>query len=91
TGVGEINTDMRFDVYPNPNNGNLNVDVALPGIQDIAIEIYNELGQRLLTKSESRFYSGTLQFNLSTYAPGLYFVKLTGKDHSVARKIILQK
>ena len=59
--------ELVFNLYPNPANNQISVEVASP-IE--TIEILNTTGQRVLT-------ANTKQVDISTLAKGIYFVKVT--------------
>ena len=78
----EENTTNLFSIYPNPNNGLLNIKSAIP-ISEITI--YNNLGQLLFTSEENN------QIDISTLSEGIYFVKIKDENGQTETKKVLKK
>lgn len=66
-------------VYPNPSKGLVTVD----GVDLIALEIYNMLGQKVLTSNNKTIVTETL-------STGNYFLKIATADGSTMKKIIVE-
>lgn len=75
-------------LHPNPSNGVLNMD--LPSIDEaITIQVVNAAGQ--IVHSEIIAGNHTKhQLDLSMARQGVYFVKITGNNESVVKKIVIQ-
>lgn len=74
-----VDTELvnRFAVYPNPTSGILNI----AGENIESSEIYNYLGQSILTTKENKI-------DLSSYPAGVYFVKILTSDKTITVKFI---
>ena len=73
--AGKSSTEISFEkpvikVYPNPSNGIINIVSQQNELMD-KIEIYNHMGQLILTKHNEYNF----QINLSNQSPGIYYVK----------------
>lgn len=68
TGV-EVNRLETFDVYPNPTNDKLNINLSTPNAK---VVIYNSVGAMM---EETVVNGNHHMFDVSRYTPGLYFVK----------------
>jgi hypothetical protein len=67
-GTGSFSvTEKTFSIYPNPNNGQFNIDVK----EDATVSITNMLGQ-LIVKQKLSF--GNNEINLQDKPNGIYFV-----------------
>ena len=80
------NTNLAFNLYPNPNNGTFTVELP-EYTKDVRIEILNIQGDVI--------YSDVLvanrnNINISDYAKGIYFVKLISDKTERVEKIIIQ-
>ena len=73
--AGKYSTEISFEkpvikVYPNPSNGIINIVSQQNELMD-KIEIYNHMGQLILTKHNEYNF----QINLSNQSPGIYYIK----------------
>jgi serine protease AprX len=79
-------------IYPNPNNGILNVELgpsASSGLngKDSRIKITNTLGQTILEESSTIQH---LTFNIQNFPSGIYFINVSSSDHNITKKIVKQ-
>lgn len=82
------NTSMN--VYPNPSNGHVFIDVNLIEKKDGTIEINNVLGEKVYTYEFKNLTAESVEANLAELKKGVYFVSLrSGKDH-LTKKLIIQ-
>lgn len=89
--VGLVNKNSianKLAVYPNPNNGNFALNVALNNNETYTLRIHNALGQivYIATIRDASNYSTTI--NLTT--KGIYAVTLTGKMSTQTQKIVIE-
>lgn len=79
--------------YPNPFNPTTTIRFGLPEAGDVRIEIYNIVGQKLLTLREGFTVGGyhEITFDASTFGSGVYFCKMTANNFQSIRKMILIK
>ncbi|MBK5283948.1 MAG: T9SS type A sorting domain-containing protein, partial [Bacteroidia bacterium] len=91
TGIDGLSSSSAFDVYPNPTNGLLNVNLNLDGSSNVLIRVYNSIGERVMSRELKNAVSGPYSLNLSELSAGNYVVQLVnGKNNSV-RKITVNK
>lgn len=85
TSVPTVNVKSTITVYPNPGNGNFTVSGLTSGQ---VVEMYNYLGQLLTSAVADN--STTMHFNISTYANGMYLMRIQNKDGSgvIEKKIV---
>lgn len=76
------NTFANLTYYPNPVNGNITI-AAPEGLTGIAV--YNVAGQLLLQKKVN---SATDITDMSSYAAGIYFFKVTNGENSANIRIV---
>ena len=82
------NSYSTFNVFPNPNNGILNISLANSSGKQ-TIEIKNIIGQTVYSKITSNSSSNTI--NLSNINKGIYTVSLINENGtSSSKKIIIQ-
>ena len=84
----EDNSYSTFNVYPNPNNGILNISLTNTSDEQ-TIEIKNIIGQTV--HSQIAGNSSTVTINLSDFNKGIYTVSLISDNGtSSTKKIIIQ-
>ncbi len=80
-----------FNVYPNPTNGLISVDVSLLESSDTKIEILDLLGKSLI--SVEKFVPVnqivTIPLDLSGLSNGMYFIRISDKQSSEMKRISL--
>ncbi len=92
----EIGDFQLFQNYPNPFNSETQIRIDLSGKNYLRLEIYNLIGQKVRTLFQGNKAAGTYQFrwdgrnNLDQQmASGLYFYRLTGKNFSQQKRMML--
>lgn len=63
----------RINVYPNPTNGPVQIDLSGYAHQAVRIEVYDSYGHKLQTKNTD---NPAFNLDLSGYPSGLYFIRL---------------
>jgi len=93
--VGEFSLDGAF---PNPFNPETQIAFSLPVSSNVKIEIYNILGQRVVTVTDKRFDAGShrVRWNSqdesgATVASGMYFARMTAGEFSASKKLVIMK
>jgi hypothetical protein len=84
----EINAS-DISVYPNPATDKL--IVSSPELVVNKIEIYNSLGEKVLTQTAPynvKPFQTTV--NVSSFSSGIYFLKLKSKSDYFIKKIIIE-
>ncbi|RSK44940.1 T9SS type A sorting domain-containing protein [Hymenobacter rigui] len=78
---------LKFAVYPNPSAGAAQITYLVPtGQQNVVLEVFNSLGQRVQNLSLGR-RSGPQTQPLNNLQAGSYFVKLQVGDQVTARQL----
>jgi hypothetical protein len=79
-------------VYPNPFNAVTNIEYFIPGLQEISVIVFNNLGQRVETLYQGiTVGQGTTTFNGSSYSSGIYFVRLLAGNNVRTQRVVLTK
>ena len=91
TSVNEENNWAGVSVFPNPTNGNINVYLQLKNNDDVAIRVFNTVGQVILTQNINNTLGGTYNLDLLSQAPGLYFVEVQSGNISRTFKVVLTR
>ncbi|MFH1686462.1 MAG: T9SS type A sorting domain-containing protein [bacterium] len=79
--------------YPNPFNPVTTIEFALPAAGPTRIDIFNILGQTVVTPVNESLSAGlhTLSFDASNQPSGIYFYKLSHAGGTETRKMVLLK
>lgn len=84
--------------YPNPFNPTTNILYTVPVKSDVTLEVYNLLGQKIVTLVNEKVEAGkhTAQFNATSMSSGIYLFKLTaigenGSQFTSSKKMTLLK
>lgn len=80
----EINTQLVFNVYPNPTENGL-ITISSKETKNGSIEIINDLGQILL-KEEIK--TNLMEFDLSKFGTGIYMILFNSNGRSISKKVI---
>jgi hypothetical protein len=99
TGVGDLTEANLPGVlslsqnYPNPFNATTVISYQLPTANDVRLEIFDLLGQKMATLVDSRQEAGyrRVLWNATGYPSGVYFYKLTSGSFSDMNRMILLK
>ena len=90
-GLGDYET-VDFKVYPNPTNGEVNVQCTMNNVQLLGTEIHVVDAYGKLVRTVETLRTTSLQrIDISDLAAGVYFVKLVSDDKIIAvRKVVKQ-
>ena len=84
------NTLQDFSLYPNPNNGNFNIQFTSNSTKDVKVLVYDMRGRLILENS----YANNTMFNeniqLNNAQAGVYLLTVTDGDTKVAKKIVVE-
>ena len=89
-GVNEVESNVTYQIYPNPTHGVVTININ--GISDdLDLQIINLQGKIIraerLTNDTPSF---TQDIDLSKYAKGIYYIKLTNKNFTKVEKLVVQ-
>lgn len=79
--------------YPNPFNPQTTIEYNIPFESFITVELFNVLGQKVKTLCDETKKAGNYKLNvdLSGFASGIYYYKLTADSFTETKKLILVK
>ena len=87
--VEETMVVNKFNIYPNPTNGNFTID--MPGIKgNITIIVYSANGIIVARKELKGNKSSTAAFSLLNVAKGIYTVQMLSNNKMQTSKLIIQ-
>jgi hypothetical protein len=89
TGINELDIAHKIEVYPNPSNGTMMINIEAGDYSEL--KIMDLLGKVVFSKLLSSEQKSTL-FEVSLQCPsGMYLVQLSSKDTSSIKKIIISR
>jgi hypothetical protein len=91
-GIEEIAGLGTIAVYPNPSNGIFNLDVNFNEAADLNLVVVNMLGEEVAVKqinASNGIHSDVI--DLSTSAPGVYFLKVISDNNTISTQVLVKK
>lgn len=80
---------VSFEIYPNPSNGNINLEMAENFNPPYELKIFNTTGQEVYR--QEKLYDQNLNLKLNSLGKGVYFISLEARDGNLKiEKLILQ-
>ncbi len=73
-------------LFPNPARTEVNLQVAMPGFAEGKVAFYDGLGRQAL---QLPVVAGENRLNTQSLSPGLYLLKISGKDLYTFRKLMI--
>jgi len=79
--------------FPNPFNPTTVVEFNLPTKSDVSLDMFNVLGQKVMTLAPGKLEAGrhALTIDASAISSGVYFYKLTAGEYTSTRKMTVLK
>lgn len=81
TGIVEIDPTLQFQVYPNPTQNILNLQID-PSLLDSPYKIYSITGQLVLSGSIT---SETMQLDLESFTEGIYILQIGNQTQKIVK------
>ncbi len=87
----ETEVNSSFTIFPNPSNGEFNIDLKIATPQNITLKITDVLGQIIYMQSFPNASTGIYQIDLHSQTNGIYFLEIaTATDKSVKKINVLR-
>ena len=89
--LNNVSSISNFNVYPNPANEILQINVDISMNSDIKINILDITGKLILEIAEEKNVAGNIikQVNVSSISEGIYLVKLTANGNSSMKMLTI--
>lgn len=84
---------LSYNVFPNPNNGNMSVSFNLDTKRNVKLELIDLLGKTIETATNSNLQAGDYSFEFgknNKLAAGIYLSKLTVDGTTYSQKVIVE-
>ena len=89
TGTLDNLVDPVIEIYPNPANNYLNIDVELASTSDIEILITDFTGKKIKSMNKDFFMQGVFLLDVTDLAKGIYNCSITTDKESYHKSFIL--
>jgi hypothetical protein len=91
--VDKINGLSELTVYPNPAKDMAKLNFSLEKASNLAIAVYDQLGQLVQTVSNSQFNAGlsTVEINTTTLNTGIYSIRIDAENGTLTQRISVIK
>jgi hypothetical protein len=89
--VEDIFSNENINIYPNPSNGLLNIDINIANGNDVTVEVVDLLGSVVYFKNLNNTSAQSLDVDLSNETNGVYFVKVKINEDVFTSKVTLTK
>ncbi|UPT67746.1 MAG: T9SS type A sorting domain-containing protein [Sphingobacteriales bacterium JAD_PAG50586_3] len=92
-GVEDETAVGAFNVFPNPSEGNFNLDLSLLKKATVAVNVTNVMGQMVYNDSKQNMAAGQhiMNMNLSSLSNGMYMVNVYVGDKLYSKRITIAK
>lgn len=92
TGFKQVEEEDNLSIYPTINNGLFYLSSNNISNQNIQVDLYNSLGEKITTLIKGKHSNNVIQLNCAelNLESGVYFVKIKTDLNESAKKIILQ-
>ncbi len=88
TDIDEV-PEFYFNLYPNPTNGIVTVEMSSIPNERLTLKVYNIVGELLFEAALNN--EKRQSFHLNNFANGLYYVNIMGNKFHKIEKLIIQK
>ncbi len=88
-GVDESGTFEYLNVYPNPAKENITLELQANSTQTINIELMTITGEIIISESSEVSGKFTRIMDISNFAQGIYFLRITNEIGTVNKKIVI--
>jgi hypothetical protein len=92
-GIEDVLLNNSLNIYPNPASQTISIEFILQDDYSGSIEVYNTVGQSVLTERLYKMNSGNNKYSLdiASLQRGLYFVSIKIGDNTITKKISVIK
>jgi hypothetical protein len=91
-GIEEANFNGEVSVYPNPNNGEITLEVEMQHEAELTVGLYDMVGKQVWMDSDlGQLTTLRKQYDLSSLPDGVYFIRIFADDQMTVQKLIKQQ
>ncbi|MBT8448335.1 MAG: DUF5011 domain-containing protein, partial [Gammaproteobacteria bacterium] len=90
-GIEDLTIENILNVSPNPTSGVFNINVNLPENQDIAVNVFNAYGKKVMEVANGNIQKGTYTVDITNNANGIYYVQMNIEGTIITKKVVLNR
>lgn len=91
-GIEEANFNGVVNVYPNPNNGEITLEVEMQNEAELTVGLYDMVGKQVWIDSNlGETTNLRKQYDLNELPDGVYFLRIFADDQMTVQKLIKQQ
>jgi len=88
----ESNKPQKFNIYPNPGNGLINISACNGWHYPAKVEVFNSLGQKVFKSSfDTQSYYSDKKIDISNLHNGMYILRISSNEGEYIEKLIIAK
>ncbi|MBI1193652.1 MAG: T9SS type A sorting domain-containing protein [Bacteroidetes bacterium] len=91
SGLGWVEGLQVFDLFPNPSSGEVQLNVVMQQASDMRVDIYNAVGQLVLSLGGEKTSSKLWNIDLTTAAAGSYQIRLIIDGQVLVRPLVIAR
>lgn len=88
--TNELADLIDINLYPNPANDLITLDLALEQAQALEVQIYNSIGQQIWTNSLPSAEQHRLPISVAAYSSGLYFLQISSEQGQITKRFVIE-
>ena len=90
TGIYEVADKWSIDIFPNPSNGQFNIEIQSINNKPVQMRIFNAFGSEVYN-DDNLIINGftTKVVDLSNFPEGIYYLNLHGDGVNIIKKIVI--
>lgn len=89
TSVSTFSLDQQLNIYPNPSDGQLHLELKTSSASPVHLTIYNDTGQKVLEQTFSNAQDLSHFQSYPTLPPGIYFFLIQHQEQHLSRKVLV--
>ncbi|MBP6731270.1 MAG: T9SS type A sorting domain-containing protein, partial [Chitinophagales bacterium] len=91
TGIATLQNSFGFNLYPNPTQDKLFIELSLGTAGNITVQIYNIEGRLINEFTDKNIVTTRYELNFATQAAGIYLAKIKAGDATVTQRFTVVK
>jgi len=80
---------LNMDIYPNPADAELNIDVDRTEMGQMDITVFDLFGKQVL--HETHYFFNRVTLDISGLIPGMYMVRMNAEGQSTTKKMLINR
>ncbi len=89
--TSDLDDFKAVNVYPNPSEGNINIELSSTLSDPIEIKTYNSLGQNVINHTyQAQIGKNSFTLDLTKQTPGIYFIHIIQGNQTATKRVLLK-